>query len=80
MLRRLKTLTAAALLALSAAALPAKADQAQIVRGGYLVSVGGCNDCHTAGYVFGKPDMAHYLGGSDVAFEILASARSSAPI
>jgi mono/diheme cytochrome c family protein len=70
MLRRLKPLAAAILLALTAAALPAKADPAQVARGSYLVSVSGCNDCHTAGYFFGKPDMAHHLGGSDVAFEI----------
>jgi mono/diheme cytochrome c family protein len=56
----------------TAAALPvaARADDAQIERGKYLVHFGGCNDCHTPGYFFGKPDMAQYLGGSDVAFEI----------
>lgn len=46
------------------------ADKAQIKRGKYLVSFGGCNDCHTPGYFFGKPDMARYLGGSEVGFEI----------
>ena len=40
------------------------------VRGKYLVTIAGCNDCHTSGYFFGKPDMARYLGGSDVGFEI----------
>jgi len=30
----------------------------------------GCNDCHTPGYFLGKPDMARYLGGSDVGFAI----------
>jgi mono/diheme cytochrome c family protein len=39
-------------------------------RGKYLVTLGGCNDCHTPGYFFGKPDMNQFLGGSDVAFEI----------
>jgi mono/diheme cytochrome c family protein len=39
-------------------------------RGKYLVTVAGCNDCHTPGFFFGKPDMARYLGGSDVGFEI----------
>jgi mono/diheme cytochrome c family protein len=34
------------------------------------VTFGGCNDCHTPGYFFGKPDMSRYLGGSDVGFEI----------
>lgn len=42
----------------------------QTDRGKYLVTLGGCNDCHTPGYFFGKPDMTQFLGGSDVAFEI----------
>lgn len=42
----------------------------QIDRGQYLVTLGSCNDCHTPGYFLGKPDMAQYLGGSDVAFEL----------
>jgi mono/diheme cytochrome c family protein len=46
------------------------ADDAQIKRGEYLVTIGGCNDCHTPGYFFGKPDMSRFLGGSDVGFEI----------
>ena len=48
----------------------ANADDAQIARGKYLVGIAGCNDCHTPGYFFGKPDMSRYLGGSDVGFEI----------
>ena len=48
----------------------ATADDAEIARGRYLVNLGGCLDCHTAGYFFGKPDMTRYLGGSDVGFEI----------
>ncbi|MBV9569323.1 MAG: c-type cytochrome [Hyphomicrobiales bacterium] len=47
-----------------------QADQQQVARGKYLVAVIGCGDCHTAGYFFGKPDVAHALGGSDVGFEI----------
>jgi mono/diheme cytochrome c family protein len=39
-------------------------------RGKYLVTIMGCNDCHTPGYFFGKPDMARFLGGSEVGFEI----------
>jgi mono/diheme cytochrome c family protein len=46
------------------------ADEAKIARGEYLVTIGGCNDCHTPGYFFGKPDMEKFLGGSDVGFEI----------
>jgi len=41
-----------------------------VERGKYLVTFGGCNDCHTPGYFFGKPDMNRYLGGSDVGFAI----------
>jgi mono/diheme cytochrome c family protein len=41
-----------------------------VERGKYLVEIGGCSDCHTAGYFLGHPDMARYLGGSDVGFGI----------
>lgn len=44
--------------------------QTPVERGKYLVAFGGCNDCHTPGYFFGKPDMARYLGGSEVGFEM----------
>jgi mono/diheme cytochrome c family protein len=69
MLRKAVRLT---VLTLVSAALPslAAADDNQIARGKYLVEFGGCNDCHTPGYFFGKPDMERYLGGSDVGFEI----------
>ena len=59
--------------ALTAAApmMPAgAADPAAIARGEYLVAIAGCNDCHTPGYFLGKPDMARFLGGSDVGFEM----------
>ena len=56
--------TAGALLTDASAANP------QIARGKYLASFGGCMDCHTPGYFFGKPDMARHLGGSEVGFEI----------
>jgi mono/diheme cytochrome c family protein len=59
---------AAALLA--AMSMNASNASPQTDRGKYLVEFGGCNDCHTPGYFFGKPDMARYLGGSDVGFEI----------
>jgi mono/diheme cytochrome c family protein len=59
---------AAALLA--ASSIGAQAASRQVERGKYLVTFGGCNDCHTPGYFLGKPDMKRYLGGSDVAFEI----------
>lgn len=38
---------------------------AQVARGHYLVRIGGCNDCHTAGYAFsdGKVPEAQWLMG-----------------
>lgn len=42
----------------------------QIARGKYLVTLGGCSDCHTPGTFLGHPDMTKYLGGSDVGFAI----------
>ena len=57
----------AALLGLSPAVL---ADEAQIARGRYLVTIAGCSDCHTPGALIGAPDMKRYLGGSDVGFSI----------
>jgi mono/diheme cytochrome c family protein len=60
-----------AVMVLGASLLPSQAaDPQQIARGKYLVSFGGCFDCHTPGYFFGKPDMARFLGGSEVGFEI----------
>jgi len=52
-----------------AAASGARAD-AQTERGKYLVSLGGCNDCHTPGYFLGKPDFERRLSGSEVGFEL----------
>ncbi|MFN3746727.1 MAG: c-type cytochrome, partial [Hyphomicrobiaceae bacterium] len=49
---------------------PIEAQGSPVARGKYLVGIGGCNDCHTPGYFFGKPDMAHFLSGSEVGFEI----------
>ena len=58
-------------IALSCAPLaPAFADDAAVARGKYLVTIGGCQDCHTPGHFFGKPDMTRVLGGSEVGFDI----------
>ena len=62
--------TALVLAASALAVLPARADDAQIARGKYLVIVAGCSDCHTPGALLGAPDMKRYLGGSDVGFAI----------
>ena len=48
----------------------ALADDAQIARGKYLVTIAGCSDCHTPGALIGAADMKRYLGGSDVGFSI----------
>src|ERR1041384_5101960 len=58
-----------AALSLVAFTAPAAAES-QLARGQYLVSVIPCTDCHTPGSFLGHPDMARYLGGSDVGFEI----------
>ena len=62
--------TTAAIAAAAITQLPDARAESAIDRGKYLVTFGGCNDCHTPGYFFGKPDMTKYLGGSEVAFEI----------
>lgn len=49
---------------------PALAEEQQVARGEYLVTISGCNDCHTPGYFLGKPDPQRFLGGSDVGFEV----------
>jgi mono/diheme cytochrome c family protein len=67
---RAETLLAAIAMAVVSTSSAAHADDAQIARGGYLVELGGCSHCHTPGYLLGKPDMAHYLGGSDVGFDM----------
>lgn len=48
----------------------ARAADPAVERGKYLVTIGGCSDCHTPGYFLGKPDLSRRLGGSDVGFEL----------
>jgi mono/diheme cytochrome c family protein len=54
----------------SAAAEPAT-DKRTLERGRYLVSISGCNDCHTPGYpeAAGKLPAAEWLTGSPVGFQ-----------
>ena len=49
------------------AVVPACAETA-VERGKYLVTISGCNDCHTPGGLLGQPDLKRILGGSDVGF------------
>jgi len=62
----------ALIIATLVAAQPAQSQttRVEVARGRYLVQFGGCIDCHTPGYFFGKPDMARALAGSEVGFEI----------
>ena len=41
-------------------------DPSQVERGKYLVTIGGCNDCHTSGYMEnnGKVNEENWLTGS----------------
>jgi mono/diheme cytochrome c family protein len=66
--RSLRTPTLAALAIACASA--ASAEDLQTERGKYLVTIAGCNDCHTPGYFLGKPDFSRTLAGSDVGFAV----------
>ncbi len=48
----------------------AMASGPQAERGKYLVTIAGCNDCHTPGFFLGKPDFSRTLAGSDVGFAV----------
>jgi mono/diheme cytochrome c family protein len=63
----LKVLIAATALLAASSALAA---DSQVERGKYLVTISGCNDCHTPGYFLGKPDFSRTLAGSEVGFTI----------
>ena len=66
-----RTLIAAAFTAVaSATALAAGPAATELDRGRYLVRIGGCNDCHTAGYpeAAGALPEAQWLTGSPVGF------------
>jgi mono/diheme cytochrome c family protein len=48
----------------------AQAEGGKVERGKYLVTIMLCGDCHTPGYLLGKPDMSRVLAGSEVGFEV----------
>jgi mono/diheme cytochrome c family protein len=58
------------------------ADRAKIARGEYLVTIGGCNDCHTP-FTMGpkgpEPDKSRMLSGHPEQMVITAPATFSAP-
>jgi mono/diheme cytochrome c family protein len=69
---KMKSLLAAALLlALQAPMAGADPAAATIERGRFLVKIGGCNDCHTAGYAeaAGKLPESGWLTGVPVGFQ-----------
>ena len=47
------------------------ADDSQVAHGRYLVTIGGCNDCHTAGYLQNdaKVPESQWLMGQPVGFQ-----------
>jgi mono/diheme cytochrome c family protein len=67
-MKKVKSIAALAALLVYGAA-PAMAED-QVKRGEYLVHVIACGDCHTPGALTGKPDMARYLAGESIGFEI----------
>ena len=46
------------------------AAETPIERGKYLVTLGGCGDCHTPGTFLGHPDKERLLAGSEVGFAV----------
>ena len=44
----------------------ARTPEEKIARGQYLVTIGGCNDCHTPGTLYNVPDMSRMLSGSEI--------------
>ena len=41
----------------------------KVARGRYLVTVLGCNDCHTPGTLYGAPDTTRLLSGSELGWK-----------
>jgi mono/diheme cytochrome c family protein len=71
-LRRIVGATAAfALLAIAGNAFAGPAPSDDLARGRYLVKIGGCNDCHTAGYAErgGNVPESDWLTGLPVGFK-----------
>jgi mono/diheme cytochrome c family protein len=71
MMNRILVAAAAAALAMPAFAQQKKADDPQVKRGRYLVTIGGCNDCHTPHYPEkgGKVPEAEWLTGDALGWQ-----------
>lgn len=74
--KRTKALACAAGLAMLGAAAGGAAaggagPDAEVARGRYLVTIGGCNDCHTPGYLEsgGRTAESQWLVGSPVGYQ-----------
>ncbi len=48
---------------------PPVSEADQVARGNYLVTIIGCNDCHTPGYFYGAPDTTRPLSGSELGWK-----------
>ena len=48
---------------------PPVSEADQVARGHYLVTIIGCNDCHTPGYFYGAPDTTRALSGSELGWK-----------
>jgi mono/diheme cytochrome c family protein len=79
-LTRIATVAAviAAMFAINAVTLHSPAADLA-ARGQYLARIMDCGGCHTPGALTGQPDMARYLAGSDVGFEIPGLGRFYPP-
>jgi len=63
----------------AAPASPMIDQKAQVARGAYLVTIGGCNDCHTPwkmGANGPEPDMSRMLSGHPDTYQITAAAAT----
>ena len=56
--------------AIMVASAVASAAETRVERGKYLVTITGCETCHTPGDLIGKPDATRTLAGSEVGFGI----------
>jgi hypothetical protein len=71
---------AAAIAVAACTQLPSKSRAATVERGKYLVTIGGCNDCHTPlkmGSKGPEPDMSRMLSGHPESFAIAEGFRQS---
>lgn len=48
---------------------PSTPAMTQLQRGEYIANVTGCHDCHTPGTMYGSPDFARALSGSELGWQ-----------